>query len=85
MPLKRRAPRIYTPAERIALVTEIQALQRRDSSQSVDAIARKLGITGPTYYNWLRKGVRPEAPRPSAPARKPATLALREKAARRYV
>ena len=89
MSLKRRAPKVYTPAELIALVTEVQARQRLDSSKSVDAIARQLGIAGPTYFNWLRKGVRPApAPvtvtQPVVLEREPASLDLRVKAARRY-
>ena len=88
MSLKRRPPKVYTPADRIVLVTEVQARQRLDSSQSIDTIARQLGITGPTYFNWLRQGVRP-APkettsRPAAPQREPASSDLRVKAARRY-
>lgn len=89
MSLKRRAPKVYTPAERIALVTAVQARRRLDASKSIDAIARQLGITGPTYFNWLRKGVQPvpapvTAPQSSAPKREPASLDLRAKAARRY-
>lgn len=89
MPLKRRTPKVYTPAERVALVTEIQARQRLDSGKSIDAIARQLGIAGPTYFNWLRRGVRPAvAPVPArgpvAPKREPASPALRVKSARRY-
>lgn len=86
MPLKRPVRKIYTPAERVALVTEVEARRLQDPGKSVDAIAQQLGIQGATYFTWVRRGVRPAPVSPSsaAPRRKASPEELREKAARRY-
>lgn len=78
MPKHRRVSKVYTSAQRAAIVGEIQQRQRSES-RSVEYLARQFGISDKTYYNWLRAGVR--AP-DSVPAGK--APAVRAKAARRY-
>lgn len=59
MPAARRAaPPIYTPADRVRLVTEIQ---RRFAAGegTIRAIAASLGTTETSYHNWVKAGVRP--------------------------
>ena len=78
MPKRRQGPVVYTPAQRAAIVGEIQQRHRHES-RSIEYLARQLGISDKTYYNWVRAGVR--APQ-SMPVEQPASTRL--KAARRY-
>ena len=65
LPKRRRTPKVYSPAERSAIVGEIQRRQRAES-RSIEVLARQLGISDKTYYNWIRAGVRAEAELPAA-------------------
>lgn len=59
MPAARRtAPPIYTPEDRVRLVTEIQ---RRFAAGegTIRTIAASLGTTETSYHNWVKAGVRP--------------------------
>lgn len=85
VPKRRRAHKVYTPAEKAAFVGEVQ---RRQGAEGLSAghIARQLGISSASYYGWVRAGVRaPEsAAATPAAAGKALSAALRAKAARRY-
>ena len=88
VPKRRRTHKIYTPAEKVAFIVEIQR-QQRTESLSIEHIARQLGISDASYYNWLRAGLRapdsmPTAPTAMSPTNKTMAAPLRAKAARRY-
>ncbi len=88
VPKFRRTNRIYTPAEKVAFIGEIQR-RRRTEGLSIEHIARQLGISDASYFNWLRAGFRapdsmPSAPVAMSPASKTMAAPLRAKAARRY-
>ena len=57
MPKHRRAPTNYTPGEKEAIVAEIQRRQLLEK-RSTEYLARSLGISDKSYYNWLHAGVR---------------------------
>jgi len=82
-------PKFYTPAEKAALVGEVQRRQRAESL-GIAYLARQLGFSCASYYNWLHAGVRAPATTPFAPVLTPSpagkTLsnAVRAKASRRY-
>lgn len=55
---RRHAPRTYTPAEKIQLVTAIHR-RYRAGGKSLKAIAEELGTTVTSYRNWLEAGIQP--------------------------
>ena len=64
--------RIFTAAEKAALLAEVERLYRAGGRTYV-SIARELGIGDNSYHNWLAKGIRPLVPAASPtpePARK---------------
>lgn len=65
-----KKPRIYTPEERLALVTEIDR-QLRAGRGSLLAIAASLGTSHTNCYNWVKAGVKPA---PAAVPPPPASL-----------
>lgn len=62
---RRRAPRTYTHAEKIQLVTAIHR-RYRAGGKSLKAIAEELGTTNTSYQNWLKAGIKPlpDEPKP---------------------
>jgi len=85
VPKRRRVYKFYTPAEKAALVGEVQRRQRSEGL-SAGHIAHQIGISSASYYSWVRAGVRaPEsALTVQAAAGKASSAALRAKAGRRY-
>jgi transposase-like protein len=82
---RRRVQRVYTPAEKTALVGEVQRRHRAEGL-SAGQLARELGISSSSYYCWARAGVRgPEiSVTPQSAARQASSTALGAKGARRY-
>lgn len=70
-----KKPRIYTPEERLALVTEIDR-HFRAGEGPLRTIANALGTSDTNYYNWVKAGIRP-APAPEPPPPGPVRAATR--------
>lgn len=71
------SPRVYTQAEKVAIVSEI-ARRYRSEGRSVAAIAEDLGISPSNYYKWRRDGIAPQ-PTPTPSARRPYSAADKER------
>lgn len=68
----RKTPRIYTPEERLAFVTDIDR-QLRAGGGSGQALAAAVGTSDTNYYNWRKAGIKPTvAPEAAPPAPVPA-------------
>ena len=80
------ARKVYSPAEKAALVGEVQRRQRTES-RSIDDLARQLGFTASSYYHWVGAGVCAPASEPAVACPsigKTPTAEKRLKGARRY-